>query len=167
MKRNTLEEVYKAHMQDLYKYLLSLCRHPQTAEDLVQITFIKAYEHLELYKGEKVRPWLFRVAYNSYIDWYRKEKRLVQTDPQLLATYNEQVTPSPEAEYLVKENIATWLQAVQQLPEKSKQVILLRDYYDFTYQDIAQILELSLTNVKVTLFRARKKIKEVMQDEMF
>lgn len=166
MKRYSLEEVYKTHMKDLYKYLLSLCRHPQTAEDLVQITFIKAYEHLELYNGEKVRPWLFRVAYNSYIDWYRKEKRLVQTDPQLMAACNKQVTPSPESDYIVKEKITTWLQAVQQLPEKSKQVILLRDYYDFTYQDIAQILELSLTNVKVTLFRARQKIKEVMLNEM-
>jgi len=49
----TLEDIYRSNMNDLYKYLLHLSGHPQTAEDLLQETFIKAYEHLESYGGER------------------------------------------------------------------------------------------------------------------
>lgn len=166
MKANSLEAVYQSHMNAVYSYLLRICGHPQTAEDLVQDTFVKAYDHLEGYGGENVRPWLFRIAYNTYIDWYRREKRQVQTDPQLLAELNRDAGPGPEEGYLLRERLEQWLQAVKKLPEQSRQVILLRDYYDFTYEDIAHILKLSLSNVKVTLFRARRKIREAKDDEL-
>ncbi len=166
INNKSLEDVYKLHINPLYGYLLRICAHPQTAEDLVQETFIRAYEHLEGYQGEDVRPWLFRIAYNAYLDWYRREKRQVQTDPQMMAELNQGTAPGPEESYLFREQVNQWLRAVNSLPEKSRQVILLRDYYDFTYQDIAHILNLSLTNVKVTIFRARKKIKEVLKDEL-
>lgn len=163
MKNNSLEAVYQSNMNALYSYLLSICGHPQTAEDLMQDTFIKAYDHLESYRGEAVRPWLFRIAYNTYIDWYRREKRQIQTDPRLLAELNRETGPGPEEGYLHQEQVNQWLEFVNGLPERSRQVILLRDYYDFTYQDIAHILKISLTNVKVTLFRARAKIKEAQE----
>ena len=166
MEANSLETVYQSHMNALYSYLLRICGHPQTAEDLVQDTFIKAYDHLEVYRGENVRPWLFRIAYNAYIDWYRREKRQLQTDPQMLAELSRDATPGPEESYMLREQVEKWFQAVSALPEKSRQVILLRDYYDFTYEDIAHILKLSLSNVKVTLLRARRKIREVKSDEL-
>ncbi len=162
----TLDDLYRHNMNDLYRYLLRLSGHPQTAEDLVQDTFIKAYEYLENYQGEKVRPWLFRVAHNTYIDWYRREKRRVKTDPSLIANLNAGTAPSPEECYQLKESLNSWLEAVHSLPEKSRQVALLRDYHDFTYQEIAHILDASLTSIKVTLFRARQKIKEVMENEL-
>ncbi|KUO52921.1 MAG: hypothetical protein APF76_02020 [Desulfitibacter sp. BRH_c19] len=165
MEAKSLEDVYKYYMNDLYKYLLQLSGHPQIAEDLVQDTFIKAYEHLEGYQGEKVRPWLFRVAYNAYIDWYRKNKKLIHTDPQLLADLSKDMETGPEEDYLEQERLRNWFRVVNSLPEKGRQVILLRDYYDFTYEDIAQVLKLNLSNVKVTLYRARQKIKEVMGNE--
>ena len=166
VKIHTLEEVYKLHINDLYLYLLKLSGHPQTAEDLVQDTFIKAYEHLESYRGEKVRPWLFRVAHNAYIDWYRKEKRSVHTEPHLLEALNKDLDMGPEEKYITKEKLNRWLTALRVLPEKSRQVILLRDYYDFTYQEISEILKTNLSSVKVTLYRARQKVKEVMKNEL-
>lgn len=162
MKVNSLESVYKLYMNDIYRYLLRLSGHPQTAEDLVQDTFIKAYDHLESYQGEEVRSWLFRIAINAYIDWYRKEKRHVQIDPGLIEKLNRSLEPGPEEKILQREKIDTCLYAVNCLPEKQKQAILLRDYHNLSYQEIAQILELSLTNVKVSIFRARQKVKEVI-----
>ncbi|PKM82153.1 MAG: RNA polymerase subunit sigma [Firmicutes bacterium HGW-Firmicutes-14] len=162
MRANSLEAVYKLHMKDLYHYLLQLTGHPQLAEDLVQDTFVKAYEHLESYRGEEIRPWLFRVAHNTFVDRYRKEKRQVQTDPLIIANLNKQTQPGPEEDYLLREKLNNWLKALHSLPPVSRQVILLRDYHDFTYREITDILGLSLTNVKVTLFRARQKMREVM-----
>ncbi len=161
-----LEAVYQSHMKALYSYLLRICKHPHTAEDLMQDTFMKAYDHLESYRGENVRAWLFRIAYNTFIDWYRREKRLIQTDPQQMAALNPGTERGPEETFLLREEVKQWFRLLDTLPEKSRQVILLRDYYDFTYQDIAHILNMSLTNVKVTLFRARAKIKEAQGDEL-
>ncbi len=166
MKTNSLDAVYRTYINDLYQYLLRLSRSPQTAEDLVQDTFIKAYDYLDSYEGETIRPWLFRVAYNSYIDWYRKEHRQIQTDPAILANINISLEPSPEESLLQKERIAIWQKAVETLPESSRQVVILRDYYGFTYHEITYILGISLSNVKVKLFRARKKIKEEIKNDL-
>ncbi len=166
MKAGSLEEVYKFHMNDLYKYLVQLSGHPQTAEDLLHDTFLKAYENLESYRGEKVRPWLFRVAYNTYIDWYRKDKRLIKTDPQVLNKINPHIVPSPEQDYMIKEDWLQWSRILHSLTDNDRQIIILRDYYEFTYQEIADILNLSLAAVKVRLLRARQKIREVMAGEL-
>ena len=166
MKGDSLDDVLKYHMDDIYHYLLKLSGHPQTAEDLLQDTLVKAFEHLESYHGEKVRPWLFKVAHNTYVDWYRREKRQILTDPDLLAGLTRAVGPEPEAEFLQREKIDSWLAAMRILPEKSRQILILRDYHGFSYQEIADILNLSLANVKVTLYRARTTIREVMKDEL-
>ena len=166
MKAGSLEEVYIYHMNDLYKYLVQLSGHPQTAEDLLHDTFLKAYENLESYGGEKVRPWLFRVAYNTYIDWYRKDKKSIKTDPQVLNNINPNLVASPEQDYLAKENLLLWSRVLHSLPDNSRQIIILRDYYDFTYQEIADILNISLAAVKVRLLRARQKLREVMTYEL-
>jgi len=166
MKGVSIETVYKYHMNDIYHYLLKLSGHPQTAEDLLQDTFIKAFEHLESYHGEKVRPWLFKVAYHTYVDWYRREKWQIPTNPNLITEQTRAVDPGPEAAFLQRENFAAWLAAIQLLPENSRQILILRDYHAFSYQEIADILNLSLANVKVTLYRSRKTIREVMKDEL-
>lgn len=166
MKANSLEAVYRYHMNDLYRYLLRLSGHPQTAEDLVQDTFVKAYEHLESYQGENVRPWLFRTAYNAYIDWRRKERRHIHTDPVFIEAATKKRDPGPEEVLLMREKIAAWFRILETLPERSRHIILLRDYHDFTYQEIAYILGESLNNVKVKLYRARQKVKEVIKNDM-
>jgi RNA polymerase sigma-70 factor (ECF subfamily) len=166
MKGVSLDDVLKYHMDDIYHYLLKLSGHPQTAEDLLQDTLIKAFEHLESYHGEKVRPWLFKVAHNIYVDWYRREKRQIPTDPDLLAGLRRTVAAEPDEALLQREKIESWLAALQLLSEKSRQVLILRDYHGFLYQEIADILDLSLANVKVTLYRARTTIREVMKDEL-
>lgn len=166
MRTGSLESLYRYYMNHIYLYLLQLSGHPETAEDLVQETFIRAYEHLESYSGEQVRSWLFRVAHNAYIDWYRKSKRQVQMDPHIIATMNPGTEPSPEERYLIMERVDGWLEALQNLPEPSRQVILLRDYCDLTYQEIADILGLTVSKVKITLYRARQKVKEVIDSEL-
>lgn len=166
MKGDSLEAVYRHHMNEIYHYLLRLSGHPQTAEDLLQDTFLRAYEYLDSYQGQKIRPWLFKVAHNIYVDWYRREKRQIQTDPGLMAQIYPLTDLGPESELLYKESFNLWMAAIRILPEKGRQVLLLRDYYEFSYQEIAEILNVSLVNVKVTLYRARQSVREVMKDEL-
>lgn len=75
MKRNSLDEIYQMYVMDIYRYLRSLCGDHHAAEDLMQETFYRAYLYLEDCKDEKIKPWLFRVAYNAFVDYKRKEGR--------------------------------------------------------------------------------------------
>lgn len=161
---DSLESIYKNHMNDLYRYLFQLSGNAQTAEELVQDVFLKAYEHLDSFRSDSIRPWLFRAAYYSYIDRYRKEKRNILTEPRLINALKCGQESGPEAKYLIKEKLKLWLETVGSLQEKQRQVILLRDYHELTYQEISQVLSLSVSNVKVLLYRARQTVKEVMKN---
>ncbi|SET70718.1 RNA polymerase sigma-70 factor, ECF subfamily [Natronincola peptidivorans] len=162
-EKKDLESIYRYYFNDIYQYLFYLSRHPQIAEDLTQETFYRAYLYLESYKGEKVKPWLLRVAKNAFIDWYRKEKRHVSLEPTVLESIPNKEQRGPEEVYLLAEKIEGWVERVKDLPPKQQQVLLLCDYYDFTYQEIADVLHLTLADVKTSLFRGRKKVKELME----
>lgn len=159
----TLEAIYKLYVNDVYRYVYSLCKNKSQAEDIVQETFYRAYFYTEVLTDEKVKPWLFKVAYHTFIDETRKAKKL---------TYSSEVEPlktvrSAEAHYEVKEQIEVWTKVLDTLPFIQKNIVILRDYYQFSYEEIAQTLGLTLANVKVTLFLARKTIQEKMEKEDF
>ncbi len=97
IRRNLLE-----HMQDLFRYLLSLTGDSHYAEDHAR-TFYRMLVHIDYYKGEEIRLWLFTIAYNAFIDWYRKEKKYKTTTVEEFHLPN---VPSTEHEYFVKHEIA-------------------------------------------------------------
>ena len=80
MKLNSLESVYQYYVKDVYRYLYSLSSDHHAAEDLVQETFYRAYLFLENWKDERIKPWLFRVAHNAYVDYQRKASRSIVKD---------------------------------------------------------------------------------------
>ena len=69
-----IEQLYIMYMNDLYRYLYSLCRNHSTAEDLLQDTFYKAHLALLANNITDIKPWLFKVAYYTHIDFIRKKK---------------------------------------------------------------------------------------------
>ncbi|WP_078393996.1 sigma factor [Shouchella patagoniensis] len=67
-KKHSLEEIYILYADDLYQYLFSMCKNINLAEDIMQETFYRAYFFLDSYKDEAIKPWLFKVAYHTFID---------------------------------------------------------------------------------------------------
>ena len=159
-RKQSLEEIYSEHMQDLFRYLLSLTGDSHFAEDLMQETFYRMLVHIDYYKGEEIRPWLFTIAYNAFIDWYRKEKKYKTTTVEEFHLPN---VPSTEHEYFVKHEIASWLDSLSSLPLERRNVLLLRDYYGFSYKEIAEMTGLSLAKVKIELHRGRKEMKSIKE----
>lgn len=147
-------------MQDLFRYLLSLTRDSHYAEDLMQETFYRMLVHIDYYKGEEIRPWLFTIAYNAFIDWYRKENRYKTTTVEEFHLPN---VPSTEHSYFIKHEIASWLDSLSSLPLERRNVLLLRDYYGFSYKEIAKMTGLSLAKVKIELHRGRKETKGIKE----
>jgi len=159
MKPSTLDEVYRKYMMDIYRYLRLLCRDDATAEDLVQETFYRAYIHLENYKDENVKPWLFRVAYNAFIDMLRKENRSVVRENTFFHGLADSSASRPEAQVLRKEAMEEVDEWISVLPDLQKQALLLFDMNHFSYQEAANIMGVTLSYFKILLFRARQELR--------
>ena len=156
---DTMDQLYSTYFSDIYRFLFSLCHNHHTAEDLVQETFFRAHLHIEDYRSESVKAWLFTVAYHSYIDHYRKQKRLSIKGEGFFSKLFDKKRTVEEA-VVVQEEIEELLQAVNALPEKHKMAVLLCDFNQLTYQEAAEVMEVNVSYVKVLLFRGRQALRK-------
>lgn len=155
-----LEQIYIEYMNDLYRYLYSLTHHHALAEDLLQETFSKA--HVALLGGgiRDIKPWLFKVAYYTYIDSVRKESRFVHSD-----TVDEIDDHTPEQITIQKDSFQKLLDLLETIKPIEKQAILLCDVNDCTNEQAAEILQLKLNTLKSHLARGRRKLREKLTKE--
>ncbi|MDQ0156215.1 sigma-70 family RNA polymerase sigma factor [Robertmurraya andreesenii] len=155
-----LDEIYEAYVNDLYRYLFSLSKDHYTAEDLVQEAFYRAYIQLETVEISNIKAWLFKVAYHAFVDYTRKNKRII-----IREQVSERVTEStPERSFLEKEGFNLLLQDIHSLKKQERDVILLCDLHKMKYQEAADILEMKINTVKSHLLRGRKKIIEKVKE---
>ena len=76
---HSLEDLYKLHYTEIFRYLLRRVRQKEIAQDLTQDTFLKAFNGLATFKGNSsVKTWLYTIAHNTFINWYRKETKYKQ-----------------------------------------------------------------------------------------
>ncbi|MBU9721931.1 MULTISPECIES: RNA polymerase sigma factor [Bacillaceae] len=162
-KGEDLENIYHLYFNDLYRYVYSLGKQKHLTEDIVQETFYRAHIYLDSYSGEKIKPWLFKVAYHTFIDWMRKEKRMSYYDTNKLESHMEKEVQNKSAEYefLVKQEIDDWFEALETLKVTKRNAVLLRDYFHFSYDEIADVMGISQTKTKVTIYRGRQELKKL------
>lgn len=157
--RDSIDSLYSTYFSDIYHFLFSLCHNHHTAEDLVQETFFRAHLHIEDYKNESVKTWLFTVAYHSYIDHYRKQKRLTIKDQGYFSRFLDKRKLVDET-IVMQEEIEEVLREVNTLPEKHKMAVLLCDFNDLSYQEAADVMKVSNAYIKVLVFRGRQAIRQ-------
>ncbi|MEQ8175688.1 MAG: sigma-70 family RNA polymerase sigma factor [Syntrophomonadaceae bacterium] len=159
MKNKALEDIYRLYLPDIFRYLYFLCHDYYLAEDLVSETFYRAFLFLEDCPGGKVKPWLFKVAYHAFIDFQRKNHRVLLKDN----SYFEQLREgeAPDLVLIRKETMKQIADIINNLPGNQKQAILLHDLAGIPYKEAAEIMNVSLNYFKVLLFRARQKIRTV------
>ncbi|MGE5356691.1 MAG: RNA polymerase sigma factor [Deltaproteobacteria bacterium] len=141
------------YSDSIYRFALKSIRDEETASDLVQDSFMRLWQHVEKVNLDTAKPYLFRIANNLLIDMYRKNKF---TDRSTLDSekfsYNHEY--SDLKEHLDK--------ALDSLTQVQKTVVMLRDYEDYSYEEIGQITGLSESQVKVYIYRARKNLKDYL-----
>jgi len=150
----TVEDYNRAvdlYADNLYRFVLKNLKDEHRTKDIIQDTFEKLWVKLEDVSGLKVKTYLFTSAYHTMIDYIRKEKRYRDTDPGQDLEPAHSVHYSDLGELLEK--------GVEQLPKDQKAVLMLRDYEGYSYREIAEITELSETQVKVYIYRARVYLK--------
>lgn len=135
----------------LFRFACKCTGQADDAHDVVQSSFEVLWQKRKEVEAGKAKAWLFQVAYRKSIDNYRKKVKVSYTLPPE-ETYNP---GNPDLKKILD-------RALSQLDEQSRALVLLKDYEGYRYEEIAQITELSETQVKVYLHRARKILKEYL-----
>jgi len=160
------------HLDALYNFALRLTSDPNDAEDLVQDTIVKAYRFFSSYeKGTNAKAWLFRILKNSYINNYRKKsKQPQQVDYDEVSSFYESIrderTDTSDLESimyreLIDDDISN---ALQSLPEDFRTVVLLCDVEGFTYEEIANMLDVPIGTIRSRLHRGRNLLRNTLND---
>lgn len=145
--------LYKKHSQSVFRYCMKILGDYNLSKDATQETFIKVYEHRKDYNGEKFTAWLFTIARNTCINYHRNKKEFVEYVEGTRSQFSED-------DFILKEYIQ---KMIDTLPDTYKEVILLREYEEMAYDDIAEVLDLDVNLVKVRVHRARKILKQLLK----
>ena len=144
----------KLYSDAVYGFLLKQLSDAMEAEDIVQNTFEKLWNNRETVPLSKAKSYLFTVAYRNMIDSTRRQKvRQQQT------VIREQIPNRFDTQFELKEILEKGL---GELSDIQRSLILLRDYEGYAYDEIAELTDLSLSQVKVYIFRGRKKLQQYL-----
>lgn len=169
-----LEEIYQNNKNTVYSLAYSIVKNKQDAEEIVQDVFLKTYNHIE--KLENKHPgqivlWLRQCTQNRAIDFLRKKKQ-----PATISIHEEQdsvcadvpdCTLAPEELYINREMLQTVLKKVRELPFEQSAAILFRYYFHMSEKEIAEIMGKKPSAVSSLIYRAKKKLKEEMEDLLY
>ncbi len=152
MKTKEYNIIVEDHADGLYRFILGNIKDEFKAQDIVQDSFERLWINHESVEFGKAKSFLFKIAYNRMIDVIRREKR--NSGSNGIIDRIEEISSHRQAE--IKEIIDN---ALAKLSEIQRSVVLLRDYEGYTYEEIAQITDLTEAQVKVYIFRARQHLK--------
>ncbi|PKR79924.1 RNA polymerase sigma factor [Brumimicrobium salinarum] len=155
MNRREYNIAVKLHASNLYGYVFGFLRNSEDTQDIVQDVFEKLWKNRKKVEVEKCKAWMFRTGHNALINFSKRKNRTV---------YNTELVPEKskiDNRFETQEIIDL---ALSLLPPTQKSIVLLRDLEGYSYNEISEILDLSDSQVKVYLYRARKKIKKQLGD---
>jgi RNA polymerase sigma-70 factor, ECF subfamily len=152
------------HMDALYNYALKMTGDSDDASDLIQETYLKAFRFFDKFeKGTNCKAWLFRIMKNTYINTYRKNtKEPDKVDYDEVENFYENIKASnTDSAHLEKDIYDNLLDdelsgAITSLPEDFRTVVILADIEGFTYEEIADFIDVPVGTVRSRLHRARK-----------
>lgn len=169
-KEVTIETIYKKHYTQIFNLVNYKINNRIAAEEITQDVFIKANEHLQNYdvNTAKVLTWLYTIANNKVIDFYRSKKDTALHVSDYVNEKGEetiQITDNQETDSIIdaSETNEAINRAFEGLKPKYKEVSKLYFIDQKKYDEIAQILDISLSNVKVIINRSRAKLQESLQ----
>jgi len=167
---NYFSYLVEKYQDIVFSIALKVLRNREDAEEMAQESFIKAYKSLNTFKGTaKFSTWLYRITYNRCISEVRKKK--------MYFTSTDEVEIKDESDNfnldgIPAENRAKYVKkALEKLPEEEYTLVLLYYFENQSIDEIAEVTALSASNVKVKLFRARKKLytifNEMLKEEIY
>ena len=157
-----LRAMMDTYQSRLYWHIRRLIVQHDLAQDVLQDTFIKAYNNFGQFKQDsKLYTWLYRIATNEALQQLAKLKKMQKTDED--AEYYMQNLVAQNAEHDAEEIQILLQKAIHSLPEKQKLVFNMRYYEDLPYEEISKILDMSVGTLKTNYHYAKQKIEDYIK----
>jgi RNA polymerase sigma-70 factor (ECF subfamily) len=159
-------DIYDDYYARVKKFIFALVKDEWVADDLIQETFIKVQENVHQLRDEsKLSSWIFKIAYNLCQDHFRKTGPSSQREQVLSEKKGILSEPLFQMEFEQHQMSACVQDKIRLLPDSYQTVLVLFDLMEFSHQESAEILDISIENVKVRLHRARRKLKTILEQE--
>ncbi len=159
-------------VDSLYNTAYRMTRSAEDAEDLVQETFFKAYKYYDKFEeGTNLKAWLFKILKNTFINNYRKRKleprsvdfaEIEDSFERIVRRDNSEQPADPESEFFAGVLDDDVKKALESLPYDYRMVVILADLEDFSYKEIAEILDCPVGTVMSRLYRGRKLLEKAL-----
>ena len=161
--RNAYGELVGRHYENVVKVVYRLCGDGQIAQDATQEAFIRAWVKQPSFQPRSpFRNWVYRIAVNTALDILRRRPEESIENSEGIRIMAEK-SPGPEAAYIEKEQVDFLQGAVRALPEAARAVLVLREYGELSYDEIASVLEIPLGTVMSRLNYARTRLREMLK----
>ncbi|TYS51026.1 RNA polymerase sigma factor [Bacillus infantis] len=160
--QSRFDQLIKENGLSIYKYIYSLIRHKEQAEDLYQEVLISAFLAFPAFKEEaKFRSWLYRIAINKCRDFWRKEKKEKRFWEEEAYKYSMEAekSPEPEEEFLHKSHREEMVETISSLPDMYRDPLLLFYYHNRTLMEISDEVGAPMSTVKTRMKRGKERLK--------
>lgn len=154
MTEKEYNECVNLYADNVYRFIVKNLRHEEDSKDVVQSAFEKLWINRETVESERSKSFLFTVAYHQMIDHIRKNKRI-----KLQQDFSAEVKTTKQPHHNINKILN---EALGQLSETQRSLVLLKDYEGYSYDEIAKITSLNISQVKVYLHRARIQLKNYL-----
>lgn len=156
--------LFERYNKSLYGFFYRLTSDSDTSEDLVQNVFIRILKYKHTYHGDgKFSTWMFHMARNMFADHYKKTKRMGYKEDVELADMYFRDDINAESTIIQTEELDLLQQAMNQLSLEKREILILSKYQEMRYREIADLLKLTESAVKVRIFRALKELKMIYE----
>jgi len=170
-EQEAYQELLNRYQKTVFHIVVKIIRNSDDAQDLVQETFMRAFNTLASYRSEfRFSTWLCKIAANCSIDYLRKKKikaysmdKPFETKDGTVEVEIEDKGANPEETLFRKQQMISIEEAIDSLPPKYKQVIIYRHHDDKSYEEISRIMNLPIGTVKARIFRARELLKKKLK----
>ena len=156
MDRHQYNQCVEQYADRLFRFAFASLRNREQAEDVVQESFTRVWEHVEAVDFATAKTYLFTTAHHAMVDEVRLRQRFVSLEEQTPSIEDSAESRYPDVNDVLNKALAT-------LPEAQRNALILRDYEGYSYREIGDITGLSEAQVKVNIFRARTALKNKLK----
>jgi len=169
-------EAFVLEFQGLvYNTCYSFLNHREDAEDVAQDVFVYAFKSINSFRGESsLSTWLYKLSMNKSLDFIRAKKRqkrgsglLNSMDNEEMSRLNVSDTNQPHAQLEEEEKRQILHAAIDRLPDRQKRAIILSRFEGLSQEQVAEVMETSVSSVESLLVRGKKKLKELLSDYFY
>ena len=170
MKNSTYKNLLEKHNNRVFSYAYYILRNREDAEDITQDVFIRLWQNWDRIDHNKVKAWMMKVVHNRCMDLYRRKKVPINQQckaygVELQSIPSERtVENNPEYNLEFTESQKLLLSALDTLPPRTREILLMHYYQDLKYKTISEIMNTKISTIKVAVHRGKRLLRKALED---